>query len=53
MTSVTIALISICVFLLVGIACGIWLAIRTRNMQYWLPAYFARKKTERADHLQS
>lgn len=47
MTIPTITCISICVFLLVGFTRCIWLAIRARNMQYWLPAYFTQKKIDK------
>ncbi|QDT43115.1 hypothetical protein Pan241w_32120 [Gimesia alba] len=46
MTSLIITCITICVLLLIGLTSGIWLAIRARNMQYWLPAYFVRKKID-------
>lgn len=49
MTSFIIVGISICVILLAGLAGGIFLAIRARNMQYWLPSYFRSKN--RKEHV--
>lgn len=43
MTPLTIALIVICLLFL-GAVDVVWLAIRSRNMQYWLPAYCAQKR---------
>lgn len=43
MTSFLLAGISISVISLVGVASCVYLVIRSRNMQYWLPGYFRLK----------
>ncbi|WP_298860132.1 hypothetical protein [uncultured Gimesia sp.] len=48
MTSFLIASIFVCLMCLIGLAGCIYLAIRARNMQYWLPSYYRLKKNQRS-----
>ncbi|MCH9656662.1 MAG: hypothetical protein K0U86_07640 [Planctomycetes bacterium] len=48
MTSYLFASLFVCLICLIGLAGCIYLAIRARNMQYWLPSYYRLKKNRRS-----
>lgn len=44
MSSLLLSVITICLLIFVSSVCVIFLIIRSRNMQYWLPSYYRLKR---------